>query len=293
MTDYKPLKAAYDADGCVKIPNAFDAAWVDVLTQTFDSHLGRIRAGDKPSQCLRGTAAPADGDFNDDFGNSHLRNAAANDEGLWRWVSQSPAAEIVGAVTGASSVQYWYDIWFCKEAGANAGQGGATPWHHDASGHPFSGAHMPSLWVALTDVTSEDAPLMTYGGSHKDPRYFRPPYTPGKESLETPSDYGRNEDMLQAVEDNPDKVQVWTCKAGDALLLHPLTWHASLPQVASDRRRLAFTTRWLGSDLVWDPKPFSFNGYFTGADALVPGDTAPVDFLPVLWTREAGLAAAT
>lgn len=280
-------KAAYAADGCVQIEKAFDSSWVDLLTQAFDRHLALIRSGQKPSDIKRGAIAPADGDYNDDAGNSHLRNATVNDENLWRWASQSPAAHIVGALTGAKTVQYWYDIWFCKDHGAQASNG-ATPWHHDASGHPFSGAHMPSLWVALTDVSEEDSPLVTYRGSHTDKRYFRPPYTPGKEGVETPANYGTNDEMLATVDAHPENVQVWTCKAGDALLLHPLTWHASKPQRASGRRRLAFTTRWIGSDLVWDPKPFSFNGYFEGAKSLAPGDTAPVDFLPVLWTSQAG-----
>ncbi|MEM7570166.1 MAG: hypothetical protein AAF337_10255, partial [Pseudomonadota bacterium] len=108
-------KTAYEADGCVKIEGAFASDWVDLLTKAFDEHLATIRAGEKPTQINRGAIAPADGDFDTAAGKSHLRNAAINDDALWRWVSQSPAPAIVGALTGASAVQYWYDIWFCKD----------------------------------------------------------------------------------------------------------------------------------------------------------------------------------
>jgi len=276
-------KQKYQADGCVRIEGAFGADWIDLLTAAFDRCQEKVRAGEPIGGAFMPGVLPADGDYDAARGTSHLRNAAPNDAKLWSWVSDSPAAEIVGALTGAQTVQFWYDLWFCKEPASGAGEGSATPWHHDASGHPFSGDHMPSLWVALTDVTEDDAPLLTYKGSHKDPRFFRPPYVPGKENTPTPDDYGKNEEMLETVAAHPENVETWTCKAGDALLLHPLTWHGSLPQAASGRRRLACTTRWIGTDLVWDPKPFSFDGYFTGAADLKPGARPPVDFLPVVW----------
>lgn len=43
--------------------------------------------------------------------------------------------------------------------------------------------------------------------------------------------------------------------------------------------------RLLGSDrvqLAFQPKPYSFNGYYTQADGLSPGARPPFDFLPVL-----------
>jgi len=285
--DYEALRSAYEADGCVRAEGALSQDWIDALTQRFDAHMDLINDGADLPPAQRGTISSADGDINLDLGLKHLRNAVANDDVLWRWAEESPAAEIVGQVIGADSVQYWYDIWFCKETNG----GSATPWHHDASGHPFTGAHMPSLWVALTDVGDDDAPLLTFRGSHQTGRYYRPPYIPGKEDYPTPADYGTAADMIAEVEAHPENIQTWTCKAGDVLVIHPMTWHASKPQIGEGRRRLALTTRWIGSDLYWDPKPFSYNGYFKGADDLQAGDTAPVAFLPVLWQRETQSAA--
>ena len=49
----------------------------------------------------------------------------------------------------------------------------------------------------------------------------------------------------------------------------------------SDVRRLACTSRWLGERLTFQPRPYSFNGYYAQADALVAGARPPFDFLPV------------
>ena len=53
-------------------------------------------------------------------------------------------------------------------------------------------------------------------------------------------------------------IQTWSVRAGDALLNHPKTIHASLPRAARlPGRRMAFTTRWIGSGVMWAPDAFS------------------------------------
>jgi ectoine hydroxylase-related dioxygenase (phytanoyl-CoA dioxygenase family) len=86
----------------------------------------------------------------------------------------------------------------------------------------------------------------------------------------------------QPVAAQASRVQTWTVRAGDCLLIHPQTWHASLPQRSPERRRLACTSRWLGSDLAFQPRPYSFNGYYRAADLLSVGARPPFDFLPTL-----------
>lgn len=270
----------YETEGVVLIEQAFSPQWVARLTTAFDRLQGRIRAGLPLPHCGDPGARDADGDFDARTGRAHLRNAAPHDSDVRAWAVESPAADLVASLLGVSTVQLWYDLWFCKEAGG--GIEAATPWHHDSVGHCFEGPHIPSLWIALSDVGPDDAPLLTLPGSHRDPRLFPPPYRPGKEHWPLAEGYTPIEVMHAEVAAQTSRVQTWTVRAGDCLLIHPQTWHGSLPQRSPERRRLACTSRWLGSDLAFQPRPYSFNGYYRAADLLSVGARPPFDFLPTL-----------
>ena len=279
----KDIAASYARDGIVHVPGAF-AGWTDRLNTAFDDMLAAHRAG-RPLPRLAADPAvgPASADEDLRTGRAHLRNAAPHHPHLVDWAEKSPAAELVARATGSAQVQLWYDLWFCKQP-SDAPADGATPWHHDAPGHPFTGPAMPSLWIALADVGPDDAPLLTLRGSHLDPRLFRPPVATGKEHLPDPPGFAPLAAMQAALAEAPERIQTWTVAAGDALIIHPMTWHASRPQ-RSNRRRLALTSRWLGNDLRWAPGPFSFPGFHGAAQGLAEGATPPVPFLPVLWPR--------
>ncbi|MBU6378653.1 MAG: phytanoyl-CoA dioxygenase family protein [Gammaproteobacteria bacterium] len=268
----------YDRDGVVRLEAAFDARWVTRLTQAFDRLQAFVRAGEPLPHSGSEGVRPADGDHDPHTGRAHLRNSAPHDADVRAWVQESPAAEIVARLLGSNRVQLWYDLWFCKEPGGGADA--ATPWHHDSVGHCFEGPDIPSLWIALTDVGHDDAPLLTLQGSHRDPRLFPPPYRPGKEHLPLAEGYTPIEVMHAEVAQQPERIRTWTVRAGDCLLIHPQTWHASMPQRSTNRRRLACTSRWLGERLTFQPRPYSFNGYYAQADALVAGARPPFDFLP-------------
>lgn len=273
-------RSEYETEGVVLIEQAFTPQWVTRLTAAFDRLQACVRAGLPLPHCGDASVRNADGDFDARTGRAHLRNAAPHDPDVRAWTMESPAADLVAAVLGVSTVQLWYDLWFCKEPGG--GVEAATPWHHDSVGHCFEGPHIPSLWIALSDVGPDDAPLLTMPGSHQDPRLFPPPYRPGKEHLPLADGYTPIEVMQAEVAAQRSRVRMWTVRAGDCLLIHPQTWHASLPQRSSARRRLACTSRWLGSELTFQPRPYSFNGYYRGADSLAVGARPPFDFLPAL-----------
>jgi ectoine hydroxylase-related dioxygenase (phytanoyl-CoA dioxygenase family) len=276
-------RQAYARDGIAKVEGVFDRAWVETLTHAFDRLIARVEQGQDLGPRLFANSSNGDGDVQPASGRAHLRFAIGHDADLWRWVTDSPVGQLVGDMIGARTVQFWQDTWFSKKA---AGQDSATVWHHDAPGL-FSGEHYPVTWVALTDVGPNDAPLITFRGSHRDERLFVPPYRPGKEHLPLAEGFYETSVMEKEVAAAPDRIQVWTMKAGDVLVMHPVTWHASLSSKPGGApRRLALTVRWLGNDVEYRPNPYSMGaGHFPELDKVPIGTKPPFDFLPVIWRR--------
>jgi ectoine hydroxylase-related dioxygenase (phytanoyl-CoA dioxygenase family) len=181
----------------------------------------------------------------------------------------------VAAVIGAKRLQYWYDLTFIHDPNA---EGAGSPWHHDIAAFPCKGAQIPSLWIAMSDITRDMAPLQCIRGSHRNPIMFRPPvYIDPQAPM--PTGYGDMPDVEARIAAGEYERISWEVKAGDALLIHPSTLHGS-PSNRADRPRIAFTTRWAGDDVVWRPDAFSMS--VPGVDlASVPvGERPSGPFFP-------------
>lgn len=267
------LIEAYERDGAVRIPQAFSRAWTEKLRRRFDTLLEGCRAGSQTPGIT----------FTERDGRASLRYAARYDSVFEEWMRFSPAAHLVAQVTRSQEVRFWFDLFFYKEGGA---PDNATPWHHDVPAFCFKGLTIPSLWIALTDVDRDNAPLVTYRGSHLETGIkFRPPTVdPAKPLL---PGYRERDFLLREVGANPDKVQVWPCAEGDCLLIHPYTWHASLPQIGAEQRRIAYTSRWLGDHCAWDVTDYSFIDPWLKEEGFQPGDAPRGAALPLIY-RAAG-----
>jgi hypothetical protein len=51
--------------------------------------------------------------------------------------------------------------------------------------------------------------------------------------------------------------------------------------------RIAFTTRWMGDDVVWAPTIYTRTNMVKAPERLKPGDPPPDDEFPVIWPRAA------
>ena len=151
------------------------------------------------------------------------------------WLWNSPAAETVAALMRASHVRFWMDATFIKDGASEAS---ATPWHNDECTFPFVGEMAPSFWVALTDVPIENAPMITLAGSNRDPWRYYSPMSP--QGLEVDG-FRPWSHLVERVNAPDAPIRTWTCKAGDILLIHGKTIHASLPRrpAAASRSRPA------------------------------------------------------
>jgi hypothetical protein len=273
---------SYHEIGCVHIPGAFSSFWVETVLRGIEKVVARIDSGEDVSAIKpKGLRPPAQ--IYRAGGGLQMNGIVDLAPEFEHWMRESPACEIVAALTGAESLRFWIDGSFIKEGTDPVS---ATPWHNDECTYAFQGEQIPSLWMALTDVAEDNAPLVTLARSNRD--QFRYHSTFSAPELPDPPGYRPWDELLARVRDPQADIRVWPAKAGDALLIHPRTIHASRARTArAAGRRVAFSTRWLGSDAYWNPNPLTLP--IDGAkDPDIPRYAPPPeDLFPIVW-RKAG-----
>ncbi|MDX2224275.1 MAG: phytanoyl-CoA dioxygenase family protein [Rhodospirillaceae bacterium] len=270
----------YNEVGVGHVPGAFGADWVARMTALIDRIVAGLRAGTMKfgeSQISRPV------EFEDHDGYTRLINTFWRVPEMRALVEENDCAAIVADVIGSDSMRPWLDGIFMKEGSAAET---ATPWHNDECTFPFSGSHSPSMWVALTDVGRDNAPLVTLAGSNKDPhRYFS---TFAVQDRVPPPEFHPWSELLARVKAPDADLRVWEAKAGDMLVIHPKTIHSSLPRTAtSGGRRLAFSLRWLGSDIRYRFNPTTRDSPFEKHPDIKEGEPLPAALFPITWRRAA------
>jgi ectoine hydroxylase-related dioxygenase (phytanoyl-CoA dioxygenase family) len=243
-------RETYRSKGAVRLRGVVSAAYIARLTMAIET---LVAASAEP-----GWRAPESATQNpltivhgaSDFMATNMVPAHPD---LRAFVTESGIARIVASLIDSTTLRFWIDAVFEKRGPAG---GAATAWHHDICTWPFWGEQMPILWVPLTDVGADDTPLMTLDGSHRGGvRYYSPFSTPGL-ALSPP--YRPWQDLLDAAEADDARISTWPMPAGDVLVMHPATVHASKawPEGRAGRR-LALSLRWLGDDARWAPDAFA------------------------------------
>lgn len=271
----------YQADGCVRIEGVFSSEWVERVRAGIDRLVATHEAGQTPQPVVDQSCQSP---FFIDGANGTYRmlHVAAYSPEIQQWISDSPAAETLADVIGANSLRYWLDGTFDK---TGDGPVTATPWHNDECSYPLTGEHSASLWMALTDVDEDNAPLLTLRGSNRDPWRYHSSFAP--QDVTPPADFKPWSHLLGRVQAAGAPIQSWPAKAGDVLVIHPKTIHASAQRAAGKPgRRLAFSSRWIGDDIRYAPNPvaMAITGV-KGSSPLVPGQPLPEDAFPVSWRR--------
>ena len=191
---------------------------------------------------------------------------------------ESPCAEIAASLMQADAVRLFYDQVFVKEPLTQE----MTDWHQDLPFWPMMGEDILSVWVALTPVSHENSALEYLAGSHRWGKFYAasiPDKDPNfKSTLETCPNYSLERD-------NPDlRFLSWQMNAGDCIVHHPLTLHGSEGNFSPTRRRAAISTRYMGADARWDPRPATMR--VTGDPVVQPGAYPDDDrCFPLVWRR--------
>lgn len=270
----------YNELGAVRIEGAMDPASLDFATQLIDHIIAELRAG---RVAPRSQSDPVFKDifFEDHDGYIRLVNAMPRFPQLRDWLLSTPAPQTVADLIGADSLRVWLDGTFSKTGSDDKT---ATPWHNDECTFSFQGEHLPSLWIALSDVDENNSPLITLSGSHRDTHRYHSPFSP--QDVAAPAEFRPWSELLNRVAAEDADIQQWTAKRGDVLVIHPRTIHASLPRRSPvEGRRLALTVRWIGSDVVWLPTPLTRLAPFDENPAMVEGEAPPEALFPVVWRR--------
>jgi ectoine hydroxylase-related dioxygenase (phytanoyl-CoA dioxygenase family) len=256
---------AFARDGVVAFPGAF-TEWVEPLRHGLQRNLDDPDRYAFPCESSR----PGEpGRFFDSYCNWQLIPE------YLAFVLTSKAASLAGQVMGSTTAQLFHEHAFCKERGTAK----ATPWHHDLPYYCVDGRRTASVYVALDSIPASIA-VRFLKGSHRGDDLFAP------RDFAAGAEYDTNDPGMRRVPDvdtaaGADDIFVVGLEPGDALAFDFRTLHGSGDAVVVDRRR-AFSTRWLGDDVVYVERPGDTSPPLSGL-GLVTGDHMREDWFPVLW----------
>jgi ectoine hydroxylase-related dioxygenase (phytanoyl-CoA dioxygenase family) len=263
--------AAFARDGVVCLRHVVGPDWISTLREAVTRNMAR------PGPWHRSITKPgAPGNFYYDSMMSRF------DPAFRSYAHESPAAEIAGRLMRSRAVRFFYDQLFIKEPGTTD----PMPWHHDLPYWPFRGEQVASVWLAIEDVSAASSGVEFVAGSHRWNKWFRPilPYNDNAKfrdlELEECPDFGlrRNDPDLRFL--------TWDMSAGDCLVFNALTVHGSGGNTMMRHRRTGLATRWLGDDVVWDPRPATATYYYDPqGPGLAPGEKIGGASFPEVWRR--------
>ena len=254
-------------DGAICVRGAFSAEEVALVERGVERNLA------EPSPRAIVASRPDDpGRFVEDFCNWQ---AIPEYE---RFIRESSAAAIAGALMGSERVRLYHDHLLVKEPGTSQ----RTPWHQDQPYYNVEGAQTCSMWMPV-DPVAREATLEFVAGSHLGP-WLMPRTFMDNEAKWFPE--GSLEE-LPDIDADPAAFRIlgWALEPGDAVFFHMLTLHAA-GGVSGGRRRRAFSVRFLGDDVMHAPRPWKTSPEFPGlAEELPAGSPMDHPLFPVLWER--------
>jgi len=252
------VKAAFDADGAVKVPGAVGDEWVERILRDAQRQL------DEPGPWVTDTNPGASSDRLFTTRYRWLESPAIRD-----FVFSTPIASMAAALMGSATVRFYFDHLLVKEPNTEA----PTPWHQDIGYWPFLGRQIVSAWVSATRSTVNESSLEFVRGSHLWDAYYAPESFDDSPGWTQDFEGDRMPDIAAARRrsDCPHDIFGFDVEPGDAIFFSAWTLHGS-PGNAGNRRRVALSTRWLGDDATWHPHP-GCDPTVTQADTTaVPGE---------------------
>lgn len=255
---------AFERDGAVCIRGLFKD-WVDVIAAGIERNMA------EPGPYAAENLKPGEsGRFFDDYCNWQRIPE------FERVIRESPAAEAAARLMRSNGAQLFHDHILIKEPGTSK----ATPWHQDAPYYFVDGRQTLSFWVPVDPV--REATLRLIAGSHLWPKLVLP-----VRWLNDASFYADVDAYLPVPDPDrePEKYRVleWEMEPGDAVAFHYRTVHGARANM-SERRRRAFSLRFVGDDARYVERPGRTSPPFPGHD-MKQGQRLREDWFPVVWRQ--------
>jgi ectoine hydroxylase-related dioxygenase (phytanoyl-CoA dioxygenase family) len=259
------LVAAFQRDGAVCLRGLLSQPQVDVVRAGIDANLAA------PSARAKVASRPDEpGFFVEDFCNWR------DIEEYRRAIFDSPLGEAAADLMQSSCARLFHDHMLTKEPGTTQ----RTPWHQDQPYYNIEGRQNCSFWIPVDPVRRHSA-LEFVAGSHLGP-WLMPRSFMDDQAKWFP------EGSLQELPDIEgtragQPIIGWELEPGDVVCFHMLTLHAAGP-VDPDRRRRAFSVRFIGDDTTHAPRPWTTSPPFPGLeDELPAGAQMTHPLFPVVW----------
>ncbi len=257
------LVDAFQRDGAVCVRGAFSPDEVALVERGIDRNLA------EPSPRALVASGPDDpGRFFEDFCNWDRIPEYE------QFVRTSPAAEVAGRLMGSRQVRLFHDHVLVKEPSTQQ----PTPWHQDQPYYNVEGSQTCSMWMPV-DPVDRASTLEFVAGSHLGP-WLMPRTFMDNQAKWFPE--GSLEELPDVESDRGAyEILAWELEPGDAVFFHMLTLHAA---GGAERRRRAFSVRFLGDDATHAPRPWKTSPEFPGlAEELPAGAPMEHRLFPLLW----------
>lgn len=233
--------AAFRKDGVAKIAGCVDPRWIEALLSVAEVQLAN------PSPWVNDVNAGA------------YENRLFTDRYLWRhndvihrFVHESGCARLAAQAMGSDSARFYFDHLLIKKVNTPT----VTPWHQDAPYWPFRGKQIASIWLALTPVTVEGSGMEFIRGSHLDDVYYLPQVFNGADNKS--GQWATEQRGVPVPDIDADRsaydIVSFDMEPGDGLIFSAWILHGARGNHSATQDRVALSTRWLGDDVLWDPR---------------------------------------
>jgi ectoine hydroxylase-related dioxygenase (phytanoyl-CoA dioxygenase family) len=221
-------------DGVILLKNLFPE-WVEPLRAGLQRNMDEAQNYAFPCDSV---APGGEGRFFDSYCNWHRIPE------YQAFVSQSAAAHLAAQFMRSQTAQLFHEHVFCKESGTQT----ATPWHHDLPYYCVDGIQNISVYVAL-DTTPAETAVRFLAGSHRTGQlYFPRHFVDGSDYAQDDSAMTSVTPIIESFKDS--EIRSFALEPGDVILFDFRTLHGTTDAPVQKRRR-AFSTRWLGDDMVY------------------------------------------